>query len=149
MAETQTNEAMSAAAADVLETMFFSPVMGEAASDASCSEPVLMARLKFSGGRSGSFTIRVSARAAATIAANFLGEETDDPEPAQVRDVVCEMANMICGSVLSRLDREAHFDLQHPELVEACGEPALGSVCSLFEIEGGQVALCLQLDSAA
>jgi|SRR5579864_1032693 len=149
MAETQTTEALSAAAADVLETMFFSPVMGEATPGASCSEPVLMARLKFSGGRSGSFTIRVSARAAATIAANFLGEETDDPEPGQVRDVVCEMANMICGSVLSRLDREAHFDLQHPELVETCGEPSLGSVCSLFEIEGGQVVLCLQLDSAA
>ena len=149
MAETQTTEALSAAAADVLETMFFTPVISEATPDESSSEPELMARLKFSGGRSGSFTIRVSAGAAATIAANFLGEETDSPEPGQVRDVVCEMANMICGSVLSRLDREAHFDLQHPELVEACSEPALGSVCSLFEIEGGQVALCLQLDSAA
>lgn len=149
MPEIPIAEALSAAAADVLETMFFSPLMGEATPDASCSEPALMARLKFSGGRSGSFTIRVSAGAAGTIAANFLGEETDTPEPGQVRDVVCEMANMICGSVLSRLDREAHFDLQHPELVEACSEPALGSICSLFEIEGGQVALCLQLDSAA
>jgi CheY-specific phosphatase CheX len=149
MAEISIDEALFAAAADVLETMFFSPVMGEATPDPSCAEPSLMACLKFSGGRSGSFTIRVSAGAAATIAANFLGEETGAPEPGQVRDVVCEMANMICGSVLSRLDREAHFDLQHPELVEACSEPTLGSVCSLFEIEGGKVALCLQLDSAA
>jgi CheY-specific phosphatase CheX len=149
MAEIPIIESLSAAAADVLETMFFSPVTSEAAPDTSHSEHALMACLKFSGGRSGSFTVSVSAGAADTIAANFLGEETNAPEPGQVRDVICELANMICGSALSRLDREAHFDLQHPELVETCSEPTPGSVCCLFEIEGGYVTLCLQLDSAA
>jgi|SRR5271169_1519525 len=149
MPETPIAEVLFAAAANVLETMFFSPVMGEATPDSSPPGPALMARLKFSGGRSGSFGVRVSAAAADTIAANFLGEDTDVPEPSQVRDVICELANMICGSVLSRLDREAHFDLQHPELVEMCNTPPPGSVCSSFEIQDGQVVLCLQMDPAA
>jgi len=148
MPENAIAEALTAAAGDVLETMFFSPVIGEATPETSHSEPAIMASLRFSGGRSGSFAVRVSAGAADTIAANFLGEETDAPEPGQVRDVVCELANMICGSVLSRLDREAHFDLQHPELMETCSEPPPGSVCRFFELQEGQVALCLQLDSA-
>src|SRR5579863_2241940 len=149
MPETPITEALSAGAVDVLETMFFSPVMGEAALGAPRLEKPLMASLKFSGGRSGSFTVRVSAEAAGIIAANFLGEDADTLESGQVRDVICELANMICGSALSRLDREAHFDLHHPELVESCTEPGLGSVCCLFEIEGGQVMLCLQWDAAA
>jgi CheY-specific phosphatase CheX len=147
MPETPIAEALFAAAGDVLETMFFSPVVGEATT--SPSEPALTARLSFSGGRSGSFAVRVSARAADTIAANFLGEDGNVTEPGQVRDVICELANMICGNVLSRLDREAHFDLQHPELVEACSAGPPGAVCRIFEIEDGQVALCLQLDPAA
>jgi CheY-specific phosphatase CheX len=149
MPETPIAEALFAAAGDVLETMFFSPVVGEATPETSHAEPALTARLSFSGGRSGSFAVRVSAGAANAIAANFLGEDTDVPEPNQVRDVICELANMICGSVLSRLDREAHFDLQHPELVEACSAPPPGAVCRFFEIQEGQVALCLQLDPAA
>jgi CheY-specific phosphatase CheX len=147
--DTPIAEALFAAAGDVLETMFFSPLMGEATPDVSHSEPAFMARLMFSGGRSGSFAVRVSAGAASAIAANFLGEDTDVLEPGQVHDVICELANMICGSVLSRLDREAHFDLQHPELVETCSAPPPGSVCRFFEIQDGQVALCLQLDPAA
>lgn len=149
MPETPVAEALFAAAGDVLETMFFSPVVGEATPQASPSEPALTARLSFSGGRSGSFAVRVSAGAANTITANFLGEETDIPEPGQVRDVICELANMICGSVLSRLDREAHFDLQHPEVVETCSASPPGAVCRIFDLENGQVALCLQLDPAA
>jgi CheY-specific phosphatase CheX len=118
MTDEEKEQWLSAAAADVLETMFFSPVMDEAPVSGTPCEGALAARLQFSGARSGAFTVRVTEGAARVIAANFLAEEADEPAPAQVEEVICELSNMICGAVLSRLDRGAHFDLSTPALVD-------------------------------
>lgn len=140
-------ESLSAAAADVLETMFFSPVMGEAATEVPSSAPALTARLQFSGACGGALTVRVSERAAQVIAANFLAEETDEPTAAQVREVICELANMICGSVLSRLDSGAHFDLGSPTLVDPWQPAALETASRALDIGDGEVAVFLRMDT--
>ncbi|HVP46065.1 MAG TPA: chemotaxis protein CheX [Bryobacteraceae bacterium] len=144
---TEMSEAISTAAADVLETMFFSPVMAEVAAEAGMPAATLAARLQFSGGRSGTFAVRISTAAAENMAANFLGEEAGQPASGQVQDVICELTNMLCGSVLSRLDREAHFDLGHPELVDPLEVPTPGSVSRAFDLGEGQVAIFLHLDA--
>jgi len=46
----------------------------------------------------------VSRAAARTIAADFLAAAEAEPTAAQIDDVICEMANMICGAALSRLE---------------------------------------------
>ena len=121
-------ESLAAAAGDVLETMFFSSVIGE--TPVSTAPPVdgIAARLMFSGARAGAFALRLTGGAAQVIAANFLAEETDEPTKGQVQEVVCELANMMCGSVLSRLDRGAHFDL---------GQPAMGGCGGAGRARGG------------
>ena len=139
-------EAISAAATDVLETMFFSPVISEAAPGPETPAGALAARMRFSGGRAGTFAVRISASAAESIAANFLGEEFGHPASNQVQDVVCELTNMFCGSVLSRLDREAHFDLGHPEPVDPLEAAAPESVSRAFELGDGEVAVFLHLE---
>lgn len=139
-------EALSAAAADVLETMCFSPVLDEAAPGAVLSGPAMAARLRFSGGLSGTFALRVSAAAAAILAANFLGEEADHAHAGQVPDVVCELSNMMCGSVLSRMDSKAHFDLEHPELVDAQQLSMPQAASRAFDIGEGEVAVFLEVD---
>ena len=146
MPEMAITEALSAAAADVLETMFFSPILGETAPEALPSAPAIAARLRFSGGLSGTFALRVSASAAEIIAANFLGEETEHPAPGQVPDVVCELSNMLCGSVLSRMDSEAHFDLEHPELVDPLELAMPNAASRAFDIGEGEVTVFLEVD---
>jgi CheY-specific phosphatase CheX len=144
MADVPMSQLLSAAAADVLETMFFTPVMGEA-EVALPPASAVAARLHFAGARPGTFALRVSEPAAATIAANFLGEEVSQPTPGQVRDVICELANMICGSALSRLDSEAHFDLGHPELVEPIEAALPDGASRAFDIGEGEVAVFLRI----
>lgn len=147
MTEMGMSEAISAAAADVLETMFFSPVMAESAGDGAMPAPALAARLRFSGGRSGTFAVRISTSAAENMATNFLGEETAQPASGQVQDVICELTNMLCGSVLSRLDSKAHFDLGPPELVDPLAAAAPESVSRAFDLGDGEVAVFLHLDA--
>ena len=75
-----------------------------------------MARLEFEGEVSGSFTLRMNTGTARLLALNFFGEEESDITELAVGDMVGEMANMICGSVLSRLEAESHFKLSHPSV---------------------------------
>ena len=145
MPETETRQWLSAAAADVLETMFFSQVMGEVPVSGTAGEAALASRLQFSGARSGVFTVRVTEAAARVIAANFLAEEANEPDATQVQEVICELANMMCGAVLSRLDRGAHFDLTPPALVDPLATmPEANS--RAFDIGDGEVAVFLHVD---
>lgn len=111
MPQTNFEQVFLEAASEVLETMFFT---GVEAGDASEDGEILSAELTFTGHISGRFGVRVSERSGKLIAANFLG--TDEATRAQAAEVLCELANMLCGSVLSRIESEARFELRHPEL---------------------------------
>ena len=148
MPDQQVAESLLAAASDVLETMFFSSVLTEAPVG-TAPEGSIAARLRFSGARCGFFAIRLTEGAAKVIAANFLAEESDEPSAAQVQEVIAELANMMCGSVLSRLDRAAHFDLGAPAIVDPAEVAVPGAEARAFDIGDGEVAIFLQMESRA
>jgi CheY-specific phosphatase CheX len=100
---------------EVLEKMFFIQCLREPLEYAPESEVV--AHLKFEGEPSGALTLRVTAGAARSVAADFLGVEEQELSESHVGDVVCELANMICGSVLSRVESAATFRLSSPQIL--------------------------------
>src|SRR5271170_741982 len=104
-------------ATDVLEAMYFTSVTG--ASAGSIPGPGLTARLEFRGELSGAFLLRMNLETARLLAANFFGEEESELTETAIGDMVGEMANMICGSVLSGLETESHFKLSHPSVARA------------------------------
>ena len=57
------------------------------------------------------------ARRLHAIAADFLGEDAESLTPQQSTDVTLELANMICGAVLSRIESSATFRLGAPHIV--------------------------------
>ncbi len=135
---------LAAAVEEVLETMCFTSVLasgegtvpasgdgaapapeggagpaGELAvpADADAAAPTCTAELRFRGDPSGQCRVRVPWNLARVMGAGFLGCEETEVSDSQTEEVVCELANMICGSVLSRLESEATFQITHPELV--------------------------------
>jgi CheY-specific phosphatase CheX len=111
----QLSEALASAAEQVLETMFFMTVISHSESAPDAPLPVC-ACLEFRGEPSGSFGINVSEYAARVIASNFLGDEPESLAPPQIAEVICELANMICGAVLTRVHGENLFELTSPEM---------------------------------
>ena len=101
---------------EVLETMFF--VGGFAEPSDAPVENRLAVHLDFEGEPSGALTLRIAASAARSITADFLGEDESTLSSQQIGEVVCEMANMICGSVLSRLEKNSSFRLHSPEMLD-------------------------------
>jgi hypothetical protein len=98
-----------------LEKMFFIQCLGESLEFES--EPQFVAHLTFEGDPSGALTLSVRASAARSVAADFLAAEEPDLSEQEIGEVVCELANMICGSVLSRVESSATFRLASPRIV--------------------------------
>ncbi len=149
MSESAEAGALSAATRDVLETMFFTEVFGESAGPGPAPVGGLEARLHFEGQRSGDFRIAIAPGPARTIAANFLGAEDEAGVPeSQVSDVACELANMICGSVLSRLAADVAFDLSHPEVTPAADEDSgwPDGTARTFDLENGSLRAAIRFE---
>ena len=96
--------------------MFFLDTLGEAGEPPAGADTVAV-HLSFGGDPAGCFEMRVARPAATAIAADFLGEDAGSLSPQQSADVTLELANMICGAVLSRIESSATFRLGAPRLV--------------------------------
>jgi CheY-specific phosphatase CheX len=113
--DTTIHAALSGAVANVLERMFFLEVLGEAAEPPPEAETVTV-DLSFEGDPPGRFRMRISRPAANTVAADFLGEDAGSLTDRQSTEVTLELANMICGAVLSRIESSASFRLGTPQI---------------------------------
>lgn len=137
----------------VLEKMFFIRSLDEATGELPLWENDVMAYLSFEGEPPGSLTLRVTRDAARSISADFLGGDESELTQQQIAEVVCELANMICGSVLSRVESAATFRLVSPQIAAAGGgvgeaaEPAGTRASHCIEIGGGNLTVVLKTES--
>ena len=140
MIDTTIREALASAVADVLERMFFLESLGEAAEPPAEAEMVTV-QLTFDGDPPGRFRLRIARPAASTIAADFLGADAASLTPQQSTDVTLELANMICGAVLSRIESSATFRLGAPQIVAGEGGPRDPAEETRYTVETGSGTL--------
>ena len=99
---------------EVLETMFFATAVES--NESQCDGCPLNVGLSFRGTPSGTFHMRLDASAARALASAFLGRDAEELGTEEDAQTACELANMLCGSVLSRAESESSFELSSPEL---------------------------------
>ncbi len=139
------NPLLTAAATEVIESMFFMGVMGELDTPA-CQEPgCLGVQLDFKGPRSGTVGLRASKATAQTIAANFLGDEPTEIDVPKSLETLGELANMVCGSFLSAYAAADVFDLTHPENNTTLPDEDLLTATRSIELDEGALFIWLVL----
>jgi CheY-specific phosphatase CheX len=151
--ENAVHQLLSESAQNTLEIMFFSTPDRVSAEPHRPAGSLIAASLSFQGAPPGRFRILVSESLARTLAANFLGSDDEAHLlPAQVAGVVGELANIVCGAVLSELETNANFDLSVPESIHrGAGDPGPDftagspSVCR-FEMDGGALVIFLTFE---
>lgn len=149
MTDRDFNQLLSTAVDSVLETMFFAIVSGPA--EPQVNGAVLQSRVSFRGRPSGALGMCISEPAARLLAGSFLGEDEQALTGSQTGQVVCELTNMLCGSLLSKLESEESFDLGTPELVPSRSEVSVGSEAAgdarqTFGLDGGVLTVSLHLE---
>jgi CheY-specific phosphatase CheX len=122
------DQALARAIEEVLEKMFFiTATAAPSGSGPADGVEYVSAWLSFEGDPKGSLLLRLEAGAARSLALDFLGEDEDTVTDQRVGEVISELANMVCGAVLSRIESEVSFCLATPQIVAggvAPGEPA-------------------------
>lgn len=151
MPETISSSLLADCASKILEKMFFATVLDDSTEPVIPAGPMLGASVTFTGPRHGVLAIAVERETARTLAMDFLGLDSKDGlDPEKVDDTLGELANMVCGTTLSRFDDEGLFSLAYP----VCGPHAVEMATSgdgvrrLLDIGEGTLALCLKIENA-
>ncbi|MBS1802435.1 MAG: chemotaxis protein CheX [Acidobacteria bacterium] len=143
MADPALDNLIIAAVAEVLETMFFTEILQVGGSHPSL--PALGARVAFTGHNSGIVSIRISEAAARSLTASFLGESEESLSQTQVANLVCELANMLCGCIVSKMAAHGCFTLDSPELIDGSTQESTErpEIRQSFAIERGSLTVSL------
>jgi CheY-specific phosphatase CheX len=146
--DTTIHAGLSSAVAEVLERMFFLEALGEAAEPPPEAETVTV-QMTFDGDPPGCFQMRLARPAANAIAANFLGEDPESLTGRQSTEVTLELANMICGAVLSRIESSATFRLGTPQIVadETCQQGPAEETRYTVETGSGTLTVAIQMET--
>jgi CheY-specific phosphatase CheX len=143
MTEPAVSVCLREAVDEVLETMFFVESEGPA-SRSGPPEEMVASQVDFKGSPSGSLSLRITLPAARSLAADFLGEDVSDLAARRAAEVVSELANMICGAVLSRVESDTTFRLSAPLTTFETGpvvQVLPGAVACHLAIPGGTLTV--------
>jgi CheY-specific phosphatase CheX len=142
-------EAVLATAVDALQevlgTMFFSDAVPVECRHAAENDWI-SARVRFSGVPAGEMRLMLSSNLAAVFAAGFLGIDESEVTGESSNQVICELANMVCGAILSRLHPDSLVALSAPELAPADFDRP-GAIHQCFAIPEGTLAVDLSSDA--
>ena len=139
----------------VLDAMYFTTVNGEIPPDwvdpeapVPTEPPVTLAySLHFTGDITGRFGLSIEQQSAHNLAANFLGEEPNDINTREVHEVVGELANMFCGSVMSKVEGENKFVLTHPEEIAVDPNASQGDILiSKLDTDSGVITVWVAVE---
>ncbi len=116
--------AMKNSISNVLETMFFLPlVFSDDVHKKDCwsgeTDQIMAARLDFDGPFSGYGVFYIPKKFAVSMTANFMGRDAEGLSAAQITGTVLEITNMITGNTFGFYDEEAVFSLDFPKLLRS------------------------------
>jgi CheY-specific phosphatase CheX len=128
-------------AAQVLETMFFEEAVPTPCGHAWLRTAVSV-HVSFEGSHQGEFLLSVSPDTARSIASGFLGLDPEEMTGTQPGDVILELANILCGALMSTLWPDSALSLGTPELA-AAEHTFLGAMHCCFSLPDGMVAVSI------
>jgi CheY-specific phosphatase CheX len=151
MGDQSLERALTECTEEVLEQMFFAqPVEEPVPQDPpqSGDSGHLAVDVGFIGDPSGRLLLRISKPAARSIAADFLAEDEAVLSDQQVGEVICELANIICGSVLTRVESQTSFRLGSPRLLFQFSEPEMRPVAvRSLDLWNGNITIAMTTES--
>ena len=130
-------------AAEVLETMFFTEAVAVECEHGWLPD-VVAVRVDFDGSHCGEMWLALTPAAIPSIASAFLGLEPEETGEEQRAQVILELANILCGAVLSSLWPESRLLLDAPKLTQwACPDEGVWHGC--LALDEGVLAISIRL----
>ena len=144
-------DVLSRVPAEVLETMFFAEAVAAGCSHDWLSSAVAV-RVRFAGSHVGEMRLSVSGDAADSMACAFLGLEPLEITQPLRDQVILELANILCGAILSHVWPESKVALGAPEIspeISLDEPPFDGALHRCFELPEGKLGVWIRWSQAA
>ncbi len=106
-------------------------------------EPLCGASLEFRGAYAGTFFAMLAPGVARSLAADCFGLPSDEITAERESQLTCELANVLCGAVLNRLDPNARVHLSPPQPTSEC--PRHLRWCERLETPKGPLCVGLSM----
>ncbi|HMD48213.1 MAG TPA: chemotaxis protein CheX [Bryobacteraceae bacterium] len=135
--------ALALVSGEVLETMFFSEVIA-AECEHGWLESAVAVQVTFDGSHRGEMWLAVGEEAVPELAAAFLGLDPGEAGEIESSQVMLELANILCGSILSSLWPESSLQLDAPKRAPwGCGGKGAWHCCLM--LPEGRLAISIRL----
>ena len=149
----EAGQTLEQAAQSVLETMFFVEVEPAPPPEIAPAEQVCV-EVHFRGKWSGRLSMSLPAACARDLAGCFEGIlDAEQVSRQSVDQVASELANMICGVTLTRLDRHGLFLLETPVVTPEFSTASSGAAAECWLqapcMPGGLMRLALALEEVS
>jgi CheY-specific phosphatase CheX len=135
-------QALEEAVLEVLETMCFEFPIDEPFPGGPPGDNAVQAVARFDGTIRGALRVALTGQAAKRLAAAFLGLEEDQIGGPETLQMASELANMLCGATMSRLEPHGRLRIAPPEAGWG-GTPCAGHCWLHFPLEQGEAAVTL------
>lgn len=139
--------ALTRVSSEVLETMFFSEVI-PAQCEHSWLASARVVEVTFDGSHHGEMWLAVGEEAVPELAAAFLGLDPSEAGEIERAQVMLELANILCGAVLSSLWPESSLQLDPPQQAAwDCPDTGVWHCCLM--LPEGRLAISIRLKACA
>ncbi|HEX3875748.1 MAG TPA: chemotaxis protein CheX [Bryobacteraceae bacterium] len=147
MTNTRFDSALRQSVLTALEEMFFVCDLEECDYNAHAPGTEVIMRVDFTGAPSGWLTLRAGLESIRTLAADFLGEDESSLGDPEAVEVFAELANIICGAVLTRAGSDRIFRLSSPQVVNSEGDSQADAAYAVA-LTTGPLAVRLQTETS-
>lgn len=144
----QVRRALEEAVLEVLDTMCFEFPVAEAEAGAAPEEDAVHASARFDGSLKGTLHVALEGEAPRRLAAAFLGLAEDEVGERETMQMASELANMLCGATMSRLEPHGRLRIATPEAARRRGT-CEGACWLRFPLEAGRVAVSVCFEEEA
>ena len=147
MTDEELQVALRESVQEVLEKMFFAEPLNDESH--AIESDVLAVHVAFEGDPPGALVLAITDAEAHQVAADFLGDDAG-VDSDKTAEVICELANMICGSILSRVESQTVFRLASPTILSADQwrphfELTEGRVIHTVHLGGGSLTAAVEI----
>jgi CheY-specific phosphatase CheX len=140
-------DAVTTAVNQAMEAMFFDAAEPVAECDCCAGSEIITVCLWFHDAMDGEFLLATPLPGAMALAASFMGLDNDEVERTNAEQTLCELANIICGSALSRLEPSSELRLSPPMMTPRRCDGENGAMYQHYRLLDGCLAVSLRIDA--
>ncbi|HZU25592.1 MAG TPA: chemotaxis protein CheX [Bryobacteraceae bacterium] len=139
-------QTLDAAVNETMEAMFFDAAAPVREGECCAGADMVTVCLWFHDAVDGEFMLAAPLPTAMALASGFMGVDNEQVQRRDAEQIACELANIICGSALSRLEPSSELRLSSPMATPRACATGDDVIYQHYQLLDGCLSVSLRID---